>query len=109
MDTDDFLLTVHAEARCAQRNLSYEEVQYVIRHGRQVQNAGTCEFFLGRNDIPPGDRARQRIAQLEGTVVLMDIQTGLVLTVYRNRKNGLKNHRRKAKYNRCKVAWKFDY
>lgn len=107
MEANEFSLTVHAEVRCAQRNLSYDEIQYVIQYGQQVNNAGTCEFFLGRNDIPRSDRARQRIAQLEGTVVLVDMQTGVILTVYRNRKNGLKSHRKKTKYNRCKVAYNF--
>jgi hypothetical protein len=94
----DFALTDHAAARRDQRNLSDAEIEYVIAHGQRVHRAGACAFFLGRNDIPGGDRANQRIAQLVGTVVLLNVKHGEVITVYRNRKNGLKEYRRKPKY-----------
>lgn len=103
IDTD-FTLTYHAAERCAQRNLSHDDIQYVIQYGRRVYNAGTCEFFLGKQDIPRSDRTQQRITQLEGTVVQVDIKAGVILTVYRNRENGLKDHRRKSKYNKRNAA-----
>lgn len=95
------VFTVHADERCAERNLAEDEVLYVVTHGRRVYNAGSQVFFLGRRDIPAQDRADQRIAQLEGLTVHTargEDGTLFVITVYRNRDRGAKDHRRKKKY-----------
>lgn len=92
--------TLHAEERCVQRNIYFEEVSYAVRHGRRCRTAGMLTFFLGWRDIPYEDRANQRIAQLEG----LTVQTApggdgtlLVITAYRN-KDGYKGQNRKPKF-----------
>jgi len=95
--------TNHAIERGNMRNVSEDEIRYVIKHGQKSHNAGCIMFFLGKRDIPPADRADQRICQLEGTGVKAVLTTSkrlLVLTAIRNRRRGLKDHRRKKKYAR---------
>ncbi|HVO41015.1 MAG TPA: DUF4258 domain-containing protein [Aggregatilineales bacterium] len=89
----------HALERMAQRNLSHQDIGYVIQYGRKIHNAGALNYFLGFRDIPLADRADQRVAQLVGTLVLVDVKQGEILTVYRNNDGG-KGQRKKAKYRR---------
>lgn len=98
-----YSFTDHATMRGEQRNVSESEVQYVLRHGASTHRAGAQAYFLGRRNIPENDRRNQRVAQLVGTTVLVDVKTGAILTVYRNAQ-GLKDHRRKSKCNRRATA-----
>jgi hypothetical protein len=93
--------TAHALHRQAQRNLSDDDVQFVLRNGRRVHCAGALHVFLGGRDIPADKELARRYARLEGTVlVLAHTADGLALvTAYRNRR-GLKAVRAKAKYDR---------
>lgn len=100
--------TEHATLRMAQRHLSSDEVQYVMRYGVQYRSAGVLHCYLRRKDIPESDRRYNQYSRLEGTAVLLDSHSGAaVITVYRNRrKNALKAIRRKAKYDRCsQTTW----
>jgi hypothetical protein len=100
----------HAAQRCAERNISFDEVLYALSHGRRVHNAGSLVFFLGKRDIPHPDRSNQRIAQLEGLTVqtmLTDDGWLVVMTVYRNRERGFKDQRRKRKYGCRRDEWEF--
>jgi len=95
--------THHAEQRCAQRNISKGDVLYVLEHGRRVHRAGTKMYFLCRRDVPQDDLRDPRIARLIGVCVHTEqVEHGivLVLTLYHNEKSGLKDHRRKSKFNR---------
>lgn len=96
--TVDYKLTRHARWRMAQRNISYESIWLVIQHGRREYRGGAELYFMGKRCIPRGVPHPER---LEGIVVLC--QGSYITTVYRNRKRGLKDHRRKAKYD-CKKA-----
>jgi hypothetical protein len=93
------LVTDHARTRQAQRNLSDEEVAFVLDHGQYVRSGGALHVFLGRRDMP-GDRdSCRRYQHLEGAVLVVN-DTGdvpVLITVYRNRR-GLREIRRKAKY-----------
>ena len=95
------LSTVHALNRQAQRNLSDDDVQFVLRYGRRIHSAGALHIFLGGRDIPSTKELAQRYGRLEGTVlVLAQLADELTLvTAYRNRR-GLKAVRAKAKFNR---------
>jgi hypothetical protein len=98
--------TEHAVLRMAQRHLSYDEVQYVVRHGKQYYCAGILHFYLGTKDIPAADRRFSRYSRLEGTAVLLDSRGGTeIITVYRNRrKDAQKVIRRKAKYDKRRAG-----
>lgn len=88
-------LSNHAVTRMAQRNLSTEDVEYVIQFGCRVRSGGALHYFLRHNDIPAGDRKQAQ--RLEGTTVLMDRSGQCIITVYRNRR-GLKVLRQKVKW-----------
>ena len=89
--------TVHAQLRQSQRNVSGEDVDFVMTYGRRIRSGGALHIFLGRKDIPR-DEARI-VSHLEGTVLVMDDSTAepVLITVYRNRR-ALKSIRCKRKY-----------
>jgi hypothetical protein len=91
-------LSLHASQRLAQRNLTWDDVHYVVEHGR-VHHAGKALFVhLGRRDIPDADLKQSAIQRLEGTVLVLDPTTGEHLTTaYRNRRRGIKDIKRKSK------------
>lgn len=83
----------------AQRGLSIDEIEYVIRYGRCYYCAGARHYFLGQRQVPQAHRRYSDYSKLVGTVVLLDSSAGeTVITVYRNR-TAPKKIRRKAKYN----------
>src|ERR1051325_1109261 len=89
--------TYHAQMRQAQRNLSADDVTFILIHGRCIRSGGVLHIFLGRKDIP-SDEARD-VEHLEGTVLVMDdsYHEPVLITVYRNRR-ALKSIRSKEKY-----------
>lgn len=97
------LVTDHARTRQAQRNLSDEEVTFVLDHGQSLRSGGALHIFLGRRDMPSDQEGCRRYQHLEGAVlVLNDMGDAPVLiTVYRNRR-GLREIRRKTKYRSSK-------
>lgn len=101
------LFSGHAKKRCAQRNLSEHDVLYVLEYGRTVYAAGSKMFFLARRDVPRADLADQHIQHLIGVCVhTRQVRHGIlvVTTLYHNAESGLKDHRRKAKYDRRKAV-----
>ena len=94
--------TDHAVLRMAQRHVSRDEVWYVMQHGVKYHCAGAVHYYLRGKDIPERDRRLSRYSRLEGTVVLLDRESGVdVITVYRNRsRSALKAIRCKTKYQR---------
>ncbi len=91
-------VSAHAHERLAQRNLSAADIRYVFVHGRR-HHAGKAVFVhLGRRDIPRDDLREDRLRRLEGTVLVLDPSTGEHLTtVYRNRRSGSRDIKRKPK------------
>lgn len=97
-----FLRTHHARKRMAQRNLSERDVEYVLKHGCREFRGGVEFRYLRKRDIPLQDQPE--FTRLEGTAVVVATQDESdVITVWRNRKDGLRRIRHKAKKNfwRC--------
>ncbi len=99
-----FNITKHALLRMAQRNFSFNDLEYVLEYGERINTTGATVYFLRKRDIPQGDRNKSEITRLEGAVVL----TGLaedgrmeVITTYRN-KGAFKELRSKTKYDNRK-------
>ncbi len=97
------LYTGHAINRQAQRNLSCDDIEFVLQHGRRMRCAGAIHVFLGQRDIPQDKVSATRFGRLEGTTLVMDDcqEQAVLITAYRNR-NGLKQIRAKTKYERCR-------
>ena len=91
-------LTAHAKLRLAQRNLSIDEINYVLLYGQAWHKAGAVINYLRRKDIPKADRADQRRKRLIGTTVVMVESKPTVLTAYRNPRSGLRRIKRKPNY-----------
>lgn len=91
----------HARLRTAQRNLAPDQVRYVMTYGQRVHRAGALIYFLRRRDIPEWDQSADRWARLEGTAVILTKDGRRLITAWRNRRDGLKQIRRKAKYRRA--------
>ncbi len=85
----------------AQRNLSSDDVRFVRENGVKTYRAGVIVHFLGRRHFQNKDSDRA-YAHLEGTTILSCPYCMCVLTAYRNRVRGLKDHCRKTKYDRVK-------
>jgi hypothetical protein len=105
------LQTEHVIRRQARRNLSNQDIWFVLEHGRRVHCAGALHIFLGRRDIPGDKPTYQRFAHLEGTVLVCDQQSEelIVITAYRNH-HGFKQIRTKTKYvqparNSASISW----
>ncbi|MCL6512034.1 MAG: DUF4258 domain-containing protein [Anaerolineae bacterium] len=98
--TTDYTLTEHARRRMSQRNVSLADVLFVLQHGQVEYRAGVALYFMGKRRIPAGAAHAER---LEGIAVMC--KGSCVITVYRNRKRALKDHRRKTKYNRCEYRF----
>lgn len=99
----DYTLTQHAQLRMAQRNVSREDVLFVLQHGKVEYRAGAALYFMSKRRIPMGIACTER---LEGIAVLC--KGNQVITVYRNRKRALKDHRRKPKYDAYKYRLEPD-
>ncbi len=91
-------MTNHALHRAAQRNLSRTDIAYILQHGSRHHRGGACFYHLGAKDIPAADQRTDEITRLEGAVVVLDARREWVLTVYRNREDGLKEIRKKRPY-----------
>lgn len=89
----------HAVLRAAQRNLTVGEIGYVINYGKRFRKAGALIYYLRKRDIPDWDRSEAEWMRLAGTAVIMAKDGRRVITVWRNRRKGLKRIKRKPKYN----------
>jgi len=77
-------LSQHARERIARRNLSVEDLEYVLQYGHRLRVAGVRIYHLRRRDIPYSDQRISRVSQLEGTTILVS-RDNTVITAYRNR------------------------
>jgi hypothetical protein len=93
-------LTGHAKCRLAQRNLSPEEIGFVLLYGQSWHKAGAIITHLRRKDIPSSGQVDPRWRQLIGVTVITPTRSErIILTAYRNRRSGLRNIKHKPDYN----------
>lgn len=93
-DFRQYVPSNHAWQRMAQRNVSLEDIRFVLEHGRKFHRAGVIFFHLGKCDIP--HTKRRQAARLEGTVVVLSHKVATIVTVYRNRQDGLGRIKKKS-------------
>ena len=79
----EFCPTEHAALRMAQRNLTLEEVWFVIKHGKVSQVGKAREYWLRAKDIPEAFKLNGRWAQLCGTKVIVSHDEPLIITAWR--------------------------
>ena len=88
-----FQLTEHARCRASQRGLKLADIRYTLQFGHCYYVGDAFIYYLRRVDIPNADYPRMK--RLEGTAVIAAREEACIITVWRNRKNGLRNIRRK--------------
>lgn len=89
----------HCRERMAQRNVTEDDVCFVMSRGAMEHRTGVICFSLPHRCIPAGEREAR--ASLTSLVVL--VKEGWVITVYRNRRP-LRHIRHKAKYNDARLS-----
>ena len=92
----------HAAERAGQRRIKAEDVNLVLRFGKEIHRAGAIFVFLGHRDIPEQLRHDRHLIGLEGMTVIMSSDCEQVITAYRNR-HAIKDIKRKAKRFRPKT------
>ena len=95
----DIELSDHAEIRAAQRNLSYDEICFILTYDKRQRRAGVIFFCLHQKWFPhdlPGSHPYRRLI---GTTVIVSRDGKVVVTAYRN-EDAHRHNRRKAKYER---------
>lgn len=90
-------LSDHARRRCAQRNLSYNEVLFICQYGKRERNAGVIFCQLRRDRMPKHIGANDPYQRLIGTTVVLSKCGYVVVTVYREGK-AFHEDKRKSKY-----------
>jgi hypothetical protein len=89
--------SLHADQRAAQRNVSDDDVEFVLRFGHRMRRTGVIYYALREKDLPsdlPGSDPRRRLV---GTTVMLCKCGTTVITVYRNQR-AFKRDKRKTKY-----------
>jgi hypothetical protein len=82
----EFRLSDHAERRAAQRNLSHDEINFLLEHGTLVHNTGVIFCRLRQKDVPSDLPANSRYRRLVGTTVILCRCGHYVVTLYREQR-----------------------
>ena len=90
-----FEFNLHSSQRAAQRNVGEQDIDYVVRYGQRFHRAGAVFYFLRQCDIPANDQALDTVARLAGTAVVLSKDESTLITIWRNRRSGLKHIRQK--------------
>lgn len=88
--------TLHVQQRMAQRNISSEDLDFVLQYGESYHRAGALHVHLRRCDIP--QRWRQQFSRLEGTTAVLNREGTAVITVHRNRQQGPRRIKKKTSF-----------
>jgi metal-dependent hydrolase (beta-lactamase superfamily II) len=98
MIQETFEFSHHARQRMAQRNVSMDQISFILEHGHADHCAGAILVTLRRKDIPKTLWAKDEFARLEGVTVVLSREVPVVQTVWRNRQHGLRHIRHKPRY-----------
>jgi hypothetical protein len=93
----DISLSQHAEMRSAQRNVSFDEILFIIRHGRRTRRTGVIFCQMLEKNMPENIPANDPIQRLVGTTVVLCECGHHVVTIKRGVKSFFKD-KRKSKY-----------
>lgn len=91
-------LTEHAVTRIAQRNLTPDDLVFVLENGGRFHRAGGIFFYLRRCDIPSQSLSDSSVARLEGTAIFVDRDGGTATLITAYRGANLRDIKRKKCY-----------
>lgn len=79
-------LTRHAGLRASQRGVSIEAIDAALAWGREIHvGGGVLECRLDRRSVAQARRTGVDLKAFEGTIVIVSVRDGRVVTAYRNR------------------------
>ena len=87
--------TAHAQQRMVQRNVSIDDIQFILGLGFTTHCAGAVHIHLREKDVPRSLRHNDHLTRLIGVTLVLNRHTDMLITVWRNRKRGLRHIRRK--------------
>jgi hypothetical protein len=90
-------LSDHAFERSIGRNVSLEEIDFIVEYGYRERRTGAIFCQLRAKDMPKCKQTNRRYGRLVGTTVVLCGCGQHVITLYRGEK-AFKQDRRKAKY-----------
>ena len=93
----ELAISVHAMKRMNQRGISDELLHQALAYGRTYYGTGARFVYLAARDVPT--HLRRIGERLEGLTLVFDSDTGVLLTVYKN-KSGLPAIKRKSELSR---------
>jgi hypothetical protein len=106
------MMSEHSDVRASQRSLTEEEIDYILYFGKRHFCQGALLYYLRFKDLPVSDRRRDTFTHLVGSCVVLSADRRTVITVWRNRKNGMKLLRKKpekAARRSPRPAWGSDH
>ena len=74
-------LTAHAHQRMVQRNVSLDDVQFILAWGSMTHCAGAKHIHLRETDVPHSLRKQDQLTRLIGVTLVCDKQTRTLITV----------------------------
>jgi hypothetical protein len=82
----EFKLSDHAARRAAQRNLSHEEIDFLLEHGHFMHNTGVIFCQLRQKDVPDDLPGNHRFRRLVGSTAVLCKCGYYVVTLYREQR-----------------------
>lgn len=93
----DFTLSSHALERSAQRNISDDDIDFILTHGVKLHRTGVIFCQLRHKNLPEDLPGNHRARQLVGTTLVLCKCGQYIVTVYREER-AFHRDKRKAKY-----------
>ncbi len=91
----DITFSEHAIVRSEQRNLSYDEILFVVQYANRIHRAGGLFCQLRNKDMPDNIPGNHPYRRLVGTTVLLcPYCAQQVITAYRNKKAFLRDRQK---------------
>ena len=92
-----YVLSTHAVQRSAQRNLSDQDIEFIMRYGERVRRTGVIFCQLRSKNVPRETPGNHRLWQLTGTTIVLCKCGRYVVTLYRQER-AFQRDSRKSKY-----------
>jgi len=95
-----YSLSKHAKERADQRNLSEEEIAFIVENGRKRHRSGVIFYQMLRKNMPDELPGNHPFRRLDGTTIVVSPCGTNVVTLYRNpkafkRDSSKQKHRRR--------------
>lgn len=91
-------LSNHARIQASRRNFSYDDIDFVVKHGHKERRTGVIFFQMRDKRVPRNISANDPLRRLTGSTIVVCSCGKYVITLYKNPK-AFKKDSRKSKHN----------